>query len=167
MVYNMKKCGRIGLLSLVAICLISCGRGNEPKQDEELVQEWGIVAQDVFLTVGMEKEDTIIQLQEEPEYFEAPSCAYEGTDYIYTYGNYTVTCCGEDREVVSSIVITSDLICTTEGVTIGDTKEQVKAVYGEPREETEQLLVYEENHICLRIIFENQGVVSIEFQKVW
>lgn len=163
----MKKRGSIWLLCLVTMCLVSCGTQKAEEQDEVQVHKMGILDQGVFLSVGMEKEDTVEQLEEEPEYFEAPSCAYEGTEYIYTYNNYTITCYEEEKEKISSIIITSDLIITTEGVTIGDTMEKVRTIYGEPKEETEKLFVYEENGTLLRIIFENQNVISVEFQKIW
>ncbi len=163
----MKQYGKMFLFCLITMCLVSCGMENSESQDEIQMDQRGIVDDAVFITIGATKEDTIEQIEEVPEYFEAPSCAYEGTEYIYTYDNYTITCYEEDGQKISSILITSDLINTTEGVTIGDTMERVTSIYGEPGEETNRFLEYEVKDILLRIIFEEETVVSIEFQKIW
>ena len=94
-----------------------------------------------------------------------PSCAIEGTDNLYDYGTVEVTAFNDgDGEIIYSVYIKDANTPTDEGLYIGDTLEQVSAIYGTDRTENGNELVYTAGKTLLVIIVENDTVTSIEFR---
>lgn len=109
---------------------------------------------------------TISALGEPKSYLEAPSCASEGTDKIYTYDDFIVTVfVSEDgtSETIYDIVLMSDLVGTPEGLEIGMTGDDARTIYGAPDEEDLSLLVYNDGNTALWITLDGDTVVSIEY----
>ena len=98
-------------------------------------------------------------------YFEAPSCAFNGLDKIYTYTSFEIdTYPVDDVDYISAIVFRDDTVETAEGVCIGMKKEKVVEKYGEPAEESGNLATYEKDCMQLRFIYDDEGyVISIQY----
>ncbi|MHB8963597.1 MAG: hypothetical protein ACYC5K_10650 [Saccharofermentanales bacterium] len=104
------------------------------------------------------------QLGEPKEYFEAPSCAFQGIEktYVYTsFSLYTYELEGADH--VASIVILDDSITTKEGVSIGDPLSKVTSVYGDGFVKSVGLYTYETKTMKLNFIVADDSVTSIEY----
>ncbi len=170
----MKKLVLLATVAALSIMLVACGgdgkeKVNESAESNQTVTEgftWE--ADGVELSIDATKEETVDKITEEAEYFESPSCAYEGTDKIYSYNNYTVTFYeGDGEDGISLITLTSDLVSTAEGLSVGSTKEEVLAEYGEPAKDDKNLVVYEKGKTELRFILKDDEVVSVEYAKVF
>lgn len=82
---------------------------------------------------------------EDFEVRETASCAGQGFALEYTFkgGSFTVVTHPIDgQDAITEIHIYDDTVSTVEGIFIGNTVDQVKAVYGEPAETTDGALIY-------------------------
>ena len=97
-------------------------------------------------------------------YFEAPSCAFEGMDKIYYYSGFAIyTFPDGDIDRVLSIVLSDDLTKTNEGIFIGSAKDDVVAKYGEVSRDTDSSLIYEKSKTKLIFILNSDMVSSIQY----
>lgn len=104
---------------------------------------------------------------ESDTYFEAASCAFDGLDKTYTYSDVEIiTYPDGDVDYISSIRLLSSAAATPEGITIGSSKADVVAAYGEDFEEFAGQYTYEDGDAQLFILFENDAVVSVEYAAI-
>lgn len=127
----------------------------------------------VFTSNGVEvkmnaEADPIVEALGEPiSTFDAPSCAFQGTDFIYTYDGFQLnTYPLNDVNYVSSVVFTSDAVSTPEGLEIGGTKDDMIAAYGEDYTEEYDQYTYTRGDSQLVVLFEDGYISSIEYQAV-
>ena len=126
---------------------------------------YAYIQDDVVVEIDADAAPIIEQLGEPLSYFEAPSCAFDGVDKIYTYSSFEIdTYPLEGKDFVSTITFKDDSITTPEGVGIGDAADKVKEVYGDCTEEG-GMLVYEKDDMKLCFIVKDGAVVSVEYQS--
>lgn len=107
------------------------------------------------------------KLPEAVSVYEVPSCALEGTDNVYNYETFEVTAYDEgDGEFVYSIYFIDPNLTTNEGLALGDDLTKAVDLYGESYEEVDGEYVYTNANTQLRLIVENEVVVSIEYRMV-
>lgn len=103
-----------------------------------------------------------------PEYSdvaEVPSCAFGGNDNVYNFEAFELTTYfDEDEERVYSIYFKDPNLPTTEGLCLGDTVDDMKALYGEEYAAEETSCIYTRGETSLIIITQNDNVVSIEYR---
>lgn len=120
----------------------------------------------VAIEIDAEAAPIVEQLGEPDAYFEAPSCAFEGIDKIYTYGSMELdTYPMQQKDYVSTIVFKDDIITTTEGIGIGDTVEKMEAVYGADWTDADGMAVYEKDGMKLCFILEGNSIISVEYRS--
>lgn len=135
---------------------------------EDTVQYSGYAFTYDGTVIGMDMDaaPVVEQLGEPDSYFEAPSCAFEGIDKVYTYGSFELdTYPTDNKDYVSSVVFKDDTITTTEGVGIGDPEDKVVEAYGSGWTEEDGMRVYEKDGMKLCFILENDTVASIEYRS--
>ena len=172
------------LTMMLAMVLCACGGGsskkiegevntsNEQTQEAETTEESAAVQKgytyihnDVVVEIDADAAVAVEQLGEPLSYFEAPSCAFEGIDKIYTYSSFEIeTYPMEGKDFISMVTFKDDSITTPEGVGIGDTVDKVKEVYGDCTEEG-GMLVYEKDGMKLCFIVKDGAVVSVEYKS--
>ena len=104
-------------------------------------------------------------LPEAESVYQVPSCAIEGTDNVYSYGDIEVTAFNDGNgEVIYSVYIVDANTPTAEGLYIGDTLDQVIAVYGEDYTQENSQLTYQKGNTLLVIILDGDYVASIDFR---
>ncbi len=97
--------------------------------------------------------------------YTVPSCALEGTDNVYNYGAFEVTAYNEGNgEFVYSIYFIDPNMTTDEGLALGDDLNRVLELYGDGYTEESGTYVYTKSGTQLRLIVENDSVVSIEYR---
>ena len=97
--------------------------------------------------------------------YQVPSCAIEGTDNVYSYGDIEVTAFNDGSgEVIYSVYIVDANTPTAEGLYIGDTLDQVIAVYGEDYTQENGQVTYQKGDTLLVIILDGDYVASIDFR---
>ena len=82
-------------------------------------------------------------LGEAYEYAEGLSCAYDGLDKTFTYEEATFYTNPMERgDTVSEIYTESADVTTSKGITVGATKDEVLAAYGDSAEDAGNMLIY-------------------------
>ena len=182
----MKK--NILILSMMmAFVLCACGGESskkiegEVKNNDEMVQEveseeqaaeentasykgYAYMHDGVAIEIDAQADVIIEQLGEPLSYFEAPSCAFEGIDKIYTYSSFEVeTYPLNEKDYVSLVTLKDDSVATTEGVSIGDTVDKVKEVYGSECTEESGMIIYKKDNMKLCFIIQEDTVASVEY----
>ena len=96
---------------------------------------------------------------------EVPSCAFDGSDRVYNYELFELTAyIGEDGERVYSIYFIDPNLPTTEGLCLGDSVEDMKALYGEGYEQNGTAYVYTRGDSLLSVVTQNEVVIGIEYR---
>lgn len=127
---------------------------------------YAFVSQNTSVVIGAEAEAILAALEDPASVYESPSCAFGDLDKIYTYSGFEVdTYTLEGTEYISTVVIRDDSVTTPEGMGIGNTVEEVKAVYGEPDEEEDTILTYAKDEMKLCFLLQDGKVVSVEYRN--
>lgn len=139
---------------------------EQPEQAAENYKGYAFVYQGVTIEMDADAAPIIERLGEPDFYFEAPSCAFEGIDKMYTYGGFELdTYPTEDKDYVSSVILKDDTLTTIEGIAIGDSVSSLEAAYGTHWSDDNGMMVYEKDEMKLCFIVEDDTVVSIEFRS--
>lgn len=120
--------------------------------------------QDTTVQIDADMSVVTEALGEPLSYYEAPSCAFDGMDKIYTYAGFTVQTYPDNNNIYM-IVLKDDSVATEEGVSIGDSREQVEQAYGSEYTEETGKIVYKKDGMKLGFIFQEDEVVSIEYSS--
>lgn len=186
MKYNHKLFTLLLALGLCLALLAGCGGntnnsqtgdGNASGGQSQNTNTTGGDAQDtaafVFTNNGVEvkmnaEADPIVKALGEPvSTYDAPSCAFQGTDYIYTYDGFQInTYPLNDVNYVSSVVLISDAVSTPEGLEIGGTMEDMIAAYGEDYTEEYGMYTYTRGDSQLAVLIGDGAITSIEYLAV-
>lgn len=125
---------------------------------------YSITLNGVSVTVDAPADEVISQMGKENTYFEAASCAFEGLDKYYSYDHFEIdTYPDGDKDYISAVVLLDDLISTDEGVSLGMTKDDVIAVYGEDYETNGSSYVYTKGSGHLTFVFKGNDIISISY----
>ena len=157
----------IGIIAM--LILTGCNNQNNSQEGEtiqtslENTEKFSVNYNGVEVTPGTEfNEDAI---EEEATFSEIPSCAFEGTDKVYTYSGMEITVATIDnKDTVYSVYFIDDSVETEEGVKIADSKEKMIEKYGENYTITlETKYTYTSGNVELSFIIENDMITSIEY----
>lgn len=132
------------------------------------VAEKGFVfdADGVLIAMDVDAAPIIEALGEPGAYFEAPSCAFEGIDKMYTYNSFELDTYPQgDRDFVSTVIFKDDVIHTKEGIAIGDAASKVYEVYGNQYSEEKGMQVFEKDGMKLCFIIKDDVVAAIEYRS--
>lgn len=133
--------------------------GEEDKQESYLFEING-----VKLGVDMDMNDLLPKLGEAKSVFEAPSCAAQGTSYVYGYGSYQIeTYPDGEKNRIAYIILKDDMVATPEGIDLSKTKADIVKVYGKASEESDGRLTYEKGGMKLNFILSGDDITSIEY----
>ncbi len=165
----MKRIITLMLIMAMAFSFAACGGdgGKAPEAESKSNSKYTFAYKGNALPMNGEFAPIHEKLGEESKYFEATSCAFEGLDKTYTYdGIEIVTYPVEDKDFISSVRILDNSVSTPEGITIGSTKEQVIAAYGEDYEDVVGQWNYTDGDAELSIIFKGDEVLSISYYAI-
>lgn len=172
----------ISLMLVVMICmfsLIACGGddsgdGNKDGNDGNAANtpsgsSSGYTFEYKGTSISVDSDiDAILEKIGEPSSkFEAPSCAGQGTDFIYTYSGFEIDTSPSESitNAIAAIIIVSDEVETPEGITIGSTKEDVEAAYGTDYTESNGMMTYKKGNMKLNILIKNNVVDSVQYMS--
>jgi hypothetical protein len=145
------------VLSLLLICLCSCST------KEEVVETFELSYQEIEIIPGKDFQSSALK-DEELNFMELSSCAFDGNDKVYTYENMEITVSPLDgKDIVYSIYFLNDRITTKEGVKITDDKETMIETYGENYKNINNKYSYLKGDVLLSFIIENDVIISIEY----
>jgi len=90
---------------------------------------------------GTEVQPIIAALGDNYEFLEDFSCAHQGSDTFYMYEGFTIMCAKTDSEIITKIII-EDSLTDCNGLHVGDSFADAKALLGTPAYEDDFLLKY-------------------------
>lgn len=165
-------------LLVMMVCVVSlaaCG-GDDKKADDQKGGNDGNASQGgstgytfeykgVSIAVDSDIDAILDDIGEPSKKFEAPSCAGQGTDFVYSYSGFQIyTSPSKDiTNAIATIVIMTDEVETPEGITIGSSQEDVEAAYGTDYTESNGMLTYEKGGMKLGILIKGGVVDSIQY----
>lgn len=121
---------------------------------------------ETVVEVDTDAANVIEKLGEPISYFEAPSCAFEGLDKIYTYNSFEIdTYPTGDMDHISAIIFKDDSVLTTEGIGIGDSMEKLEQTYGSDFVREGGMIVYSKDDMKLCFILQEDAIISIEYRS--
>lgn len=171
----MKKKILISLLAatLAISALTACGSsdssGGSASTSETTTQTTGaggyeFTANGTKIEIDAPAEETLNAIGDPIETYESPSCAFGDLDKVWTYSGFRIdTYQLEGTDYVLDVVFTDDSVSTDEGVSIGDTTDKMKEVYGEPTTEDSTQAVYENGDMKLVFLLDGENIKTIEY----
>ncbi|MBD5460686.1 MAG: hypothetical protein HDR26_07050 [Lachnospiraceae bacterium] len=172
----MKKWKLTLLAAAVMLMLAACGdepaqtngdnpsEGTQQQTPEGKVDGYVFVYNGVTISVDELMQTVLDQLGEPLTVYEAPSCAFDGVDKIYTYSSVEIqTYPAEDGDRISMIVLKDDMVSTPEQVSLFGYEGDITDAYGENYTEENGMRVYTKGGMKLRFILEGGEIVSIEY----
>ena len=144
----MKKLVSIALALCLMLCAVSCSKEKNPNDDKNGKPNGGQTTEKpnggqatdevykftyngVEIAMHADAKPVIDALGEPKSYTEEASCAFEGLDKTYYYGNiYIDTYPDGDTDRIKDVWFATDGVTTPEGIYIGSAQDQVEAAYG-------------------------------------
>lgn len=119
---------------------------------------------DASVNVNMEINEALSLLGDPDSTFEAKSCAFDGMTMFYTYQGFEIDTYEKGgQDYIATIVITSDLAETAEGITIGDDVSKLDEAYGTDYTGSDNTRVYVKGDSQLTFITKDGVIISIEY----
>lgn len=169
----MKKlfCMLLAALMLVSLCACGDDAGANPTNpaDGPKPNEDGfvLVYKGQQLRIHAEFAPILAALGKPVTYTESASCAFDGLDKTYYYGNlYIDTYPVGDKDYIYDFWFADDSLSTPEGIYIGATKAQVEKAYGAECFNGKSAYIITKADESLTIIVENDVVTSIQYSLV-
>ena len=123
----------IALVLVLAIALCSCGSGNNsaaPNNSGSNPKDYVFKSGSTTISMKAEAAPLLKALGAYKTSYEAPSCAFDGMDKIYSYGAYDIlTYTADGKDFISGVVLRDDTVETPEGIAIGSKLEDVMLGY--------------------------------------
>ncbi len=143
----------------------SSGQGSTPSGSEADKQAGYLFEiNGVTLGVDMDMNELVPELGEAKSVFEAPSCAAQGTAYVYSYGSYEIeTYPDGEKNRIAYIILKDDTVATPEGIDLSKTRADIIKAYGQASEESDNRISYEKGGMKLNFIFGGDDITSIEY----
>ena len=142
---NFRKILPLLLALALAIGLCACGQGGSGTSsgDTQGLSSCIFIGE-TELKLGAEfTEEARTALGEPESVEEAPSCHYDGTDNIYRYAGLTVfTYMQDEKSILYSVEVSDEAYPTPEGVKVGMTLDEAKALCGDGAEEINNGISY-------------------------
>lgn len=121
------------------------------------VIEMGMDAEDIFARLGRLGSEDI---------FVSTSCAFVGEDKIFYYDGFIINTFPLDgRDYVLSITLEDEALKTPEGVGLGDTFDEMTAVYGTEYEEELIRYIYRKGGTRLEFLVEDGVIADVTYMN--
>ena len=138
--------------------------GQEAPEGQEAGKGYLFEVKGVSLGVDMDMNVLKAGLGESKSVFEAPSCAAQGTAYVYDYGSFEIeTYPSGEKNLIGYIILKDDTVATAEGVDLSRTRADIVKAYGDKYEESDNSLTYTRDGMKLKFIFNGEDIISIEY----
>ena len=155
----MKRFISFALACLMLVCFVGCDGGDEAKK-------YIFNSNGVGIKVGGDANAVVSALGEAQNLVETPSCGGGAEpDREYTYAGFKFNTVNENgKNVIVKIVLADDSVSTPEGISIGSSRDEVIASYGENfTENATGTLIYTDGATKLMLGFTDGSVSAIHY----
>ena len=137
---------------------------QQDKSEESQVAGFEFEYNGVTIPLNVDVAPILEELGESMDYFEAPSCAFQGLDKIYYYSGFELSTYPLDKkDFISSINLLDDTVTTKEGIYLGATLDDVISTYGEEYSEENGFYTYTLGETQLTFVVGNDVVTAITY----
>lgn len=156
------------IVAIVIIIVIAAGAiflfNKKEEEEKETANTFEMVYQGVNITPGKAFEAN--KITEQATISEIASCAFDGTDKVYTYENLEIIVANvEGKETVYSVYFINDIPKTVEGVKIASSKDEMIQKYGEEyKTGLGNKYTYTKGNVELSFTVENEVITGIEYR---
>lgn len=139
---------------------------SEGAADDQVI-DYPFVYNNVTIHMNSEAAQVVEALGESQDYFEAPSCAFQGLDKIYYYSGIELNTYPLDGvDYISSINLIDDSVSTVKGIYLGSSLEEVTTAYGDDFTEDMGLYTYTLGETELTFLIEGNVVTAITYMAI-
>ena len=165
----MKRFLTLLIVLCLALSLVACGSAETPKETAgaqySAADNFSFTYKGTEITLHTPAAAIVSALGEPTKYSESTSCAFEGLDKSYYYGSfYLETYPKGEEDFVYGWWFADDSVATAEGIRIGDSRDDLMEVYGEPTSSSEKILLYEAKGMYLKFIMNAGGTRISQIQ---
>lgn len=153
----------IVVLLLIGIAGIFFSKNNKKENNSGTSKNFSMIYKGIEVLPGTKFDES--QIEEKADFSEIPSCAFSGTDKVYTYEGVEIIVAQIDNiDKVYSVYFINDLAQTGEGLKIADNKQKMIETYGEDYNlSMDNKYTYTRENVELSFIVGNDTITSIEY----
>ena len=161
----MKRILLILLATLLTLTLFASCNTSEPTDGDDSANASAIknfTYKSTEIKINSDSKDVVAKLGEpkDTEVFDA-GCGDSTPGYIYSYNGFEIITNPKDGvNLVDKIKITSDLVATPEGASVGMDKSDIIKIYGEPSAQSGEILRYTSGGTMLQFDLNSAGNVT-------
>ena len=163
----MKKMIALMLVLSMMLCFAGCGKEEAaPAAPAAPVADgWSFNYNGTEIAISADAAPIVEALGEPKSYTEETSCAFEGPDKTYFYGNFYMTTYPQgEKDYVFSMWFVDDTLTTAEGVYIGAEQAEVEAAYGADAFNGSNAYIVEKGSTKLTVLLADGYVSSIQYE---
>ena len=161
----MKRILLILLATLLTLTLFAACNTSEPTDGDDSANASAIknfTYKSTEIKINSDSKDVVAKLGEpkDTEVFDA-GCGDSTPGYIYSYNGFEIITNPKDGvNLVDKIKITSDLVSTPDGASVGMDKSDIIKIYGEPSAQSGEILRYTSGGTMLQFDLNSAGNVT-------
>lgn len=139
-------------------------KGGNANDKSNEVAGYAFEYNNIVIPMHAEAAPIVEALGEPMEYFEAPSCAFQGLDKTYYYNGFEIVTYPMDGvDYISNVTLMDDSVATKENIYIGSSIDDVIAAYGDDYEKQEGFYTYTLEDTYIQFITEDDVVTNIAY----
>jgi len=140
------------------------GGDDEGAQPDGGAEIFAFAYRDFVIKLDQDITEVLDALGEPLGYLEAPSCAFDGIDRIFSFAGVQIhTYPVEGRDLVHTISLRDDSVSTMEGIYLGESPEAVFRAYGNDYEQEFDMYTFTRGLTTLAFLIEDDMVVAITY----
>jgi len=136
-----------------------------PQPGNNIQEGFFFTAGDVEIHMSAPALPIIEKIGEPLQYFEAPSCAFDGVDKSWFYNSFEIHAYPVDGEdFILSVILNDDIYGTDKFIYIGMTYDDMIAAYGNDYEQEEDQYLYRLGGTSLAFILLDDDIIQITYR---
>lgn len=153
----------IAVLLLIGFVATYFLKNDKKESNSSTSKDFSMIYKGVEVLPGTKFDEN--QIKEKADFSQIPSCAFDGTDKVYTYEDIEIIVAQIDNiDKVYSVYFINDLVQTGEGLKITDNKQKMIETYGKDYNlSMDNKYTYTKENVELSFIVENDTITSIEY----
>lgn len=156
---------RLLFIVVSLILLVGCSKSETPSTEETAA--FPFVYDGMTIQTGSKAApvtDALDASDKRLNYFEAPSCAFEGVDKIFYYTGFEIYTYPVDGvDYISSISLVDDSVSTKKGIYLGVGLDKIVEAYGNDYVQELGQYTYTQGKYSLSFLIEEDVVVAITY----
>lgn len=163
---------KIAFILVFVLLMAGCGNGDSEASATtsiqnstlESVEGYKFIYNNIEIKINAEAASIVSALGEPKNFFESPSCAFQGVDKFYYYNSFEIdTYPINGVDYIYIVKLLDDSISTPEGAFIGCTLSDVKTAYGDGYTEKNGFYTYTLGKTTIEFVSVNDIITEIKY----